>query len=351
MMLKDASAYNIQFLLGYAVLIDTLSFDFYEEGVPWQAYGQFCRHFIAPLLLMSNIDVRMGKISQLFIDGIPLDYASSILQNRGGIFAKLHINLHAKAILRHNHDGHYTDKTKKNSVLSKSAYISLAQGMLDGIEKLTAPNHSTEWGDYYCSNNYTDISNKGKKTIVSNFLDKCEKIRNVWDFGANDGTYSRIALSKGANVVAFDIDSVAVERNYQEVKRKRENLLPLIFDMTTPSPSIGFGNSERLNISERQKPDCVMMLAVIHHLAISNNLPFNLIVDWLSSISNYLIIEFVPKEDSQVKVLLATRIDIFPNYHEIHFEEVFKSKFNLLAKEYIPESKRTLYLFKLSNTD
>ncbi len=79
MSLKDASAYNIQFINGKPTLIDTLSFEIYKEGKPWDAYRQFCQHFLAPLALMARVDVRLGQLLRVFIDGIPLDLASRLL--------------------------------------------------------------------------------------------------------------------------------------------------------------------------------------------------------------------------------------------------------------------------------
>ena len=72
MTLKDASAFNVQFHKGKPVFIDTLSFDHYEEGNPWVAYRQFCCHFLAPLALMANTTADLRRLSELFIDGIPL---------------------------------------------------------------------------------------------------------------------------------------------------------------------------------------------------------------------------------------------------------------------------------------
>jgi hypothetical protein len=346
MILKDASAYNIQFLTGYPVLIDSLSFDFYEEGSPWVAYGQFCRHFIDPLLLMCYVDPRMSKISQLFIDGVPLDLATSLLKNRGGFFSKLHIKYHAKLIAKHDKDGRNEQSNLKKPVLSKKAFNTLTQGLINGIIKLNPKENATEWGEYYSISNYNEAAVKGKEYIVSKFLDKCGTISNVWDFGANDGTFSKIAISKGMNVIAFDSDTRAIEKNYSEVKQNHSKMLPLLFDLTSQSPSLGFANAERLAISERQHPDCIMMLAVIHHLVISNNLPFDLIVNWLAYLCDYLIIEFVPKEDSQVQILLSTRNDIFVDYTQSRFEMAFNAQFKLLEKEFIPDSARSIYLFK-----
>ena len=79
MSLKDASSYNVQFEGTRPVFIDTLSFERYEPGTPWVAYGQFCRHFLAPLTLMSRIDISLNRLLANYIDGIPLDLASGLL--------------------------------------------------------------------------------------------------------------------------------------------------------------------------------------------------------------------------------------------------------------------------------
>lgn len=346
MILKDASAYNIQFINGNPVLIDTLSFEFYEEGTPWGAYGQFCRHFLAPLLLMKEKDLRLNRMLSLFIDGIPLDIAASLLGGRGGFLAKEHIVWHAKSIARHNEDGkiHIGRSSRKVSVTQKQ-HMAIIESLIRGIEGLQLKAVETEWGDYYAHTNYSGEASAEKKEIVGAFINQVQPA-SVWDIGANDGTYSKLALSAGAHVVAFDIDPVAVERNYNEVQRTHSSMLPLVLDVTNPSPGIGFANKERTVIGDRQKPDCILALAVIHHLAISNNLPLDMIAEWFSNLSDQLIIEFVPKEDSQVQILLATRKDIFPNYTTEGFEEVFSRYYVLREKKAIYNSRREIYLWK-----
>ena len=170
----------------------------------------------------------------------------------------------------------------------------------------------------------------------------------TWDFGANDGTYSRLVLlgNDDSFVAAFDIDPVAVERNHSAVRQSGENMLPLLLDLTNPSPSIGFACCERGSLESRQKPDCILMLAVIHHLAISNNLPLGKLAQWMASLCANLIIEFVPKSDSQVKVLLATRDDIFPDYTEAGFQGAFGEWFDVVQKRRVAESERAVYLLK-----
>ena len=357
MSLKDASAYNIQFINSRPKLIDTLSFDMYVE-TPWTAYGQFCRHFFAPLLLMAHVDQRLGKMMQTYIDGIPLDLADCILHGKGGFAAWQHVKLHAKAVNSYGEEGKKADKAVQLT-MKKPILESIINSLIRTIEKLKIKKMITEWGDYYSATNYEGTAAKHKENIVKEYLanitgsfaESTQKNDNflIWDLGANNGRYSRLALEYGINIVAFDIDPVAVGRNYLEERKKRTKMLPLLLDLTCPSPAIGFANSERQTIDGRRKPNAVLMLAVIHHLAISNNLPLEKIAQWLSSLCEYLIIEFVPKEDSQVKILLKTRMDIFPEYTTEGFEAAFNKYFSLCNKIQIEQSQRTLYLFKVIN--
>ncbi len=344
MVLKDASAYNIQFTQNSPKLIDTLSFDFYEEGQPWIAYGQFCRHFLAPLLLMANIDIRLSQLMRIYIDGIPLDLASKLLKRKGGITALQHIHWHAKLSEKHADDGK-KQEVKRIQPIKKSSFIAIIDGLIRAVEGIRLKNIRTEWGNYYSETNYSQEASKRKEEILAIWMKKIEP-QTVWDFGANDGRYSRIAADSGAQVTAFDIDPIAVERNYQQGKKIKTDILPLVLDLTNPSPAIGFANQERSSIEHRQQPDCIMALALIHHLAISNNLPFSMISEWLSRICKYLIIEFVPKEDSQVQTLLRTRKDIFDQYTLEGFKSAFEKDFSLIATEPITGSDRILFLFQ-----
>jgi hypothetical protein len=345
MILKDASAYNIQFIKGKPKLMDTLSFDFYEEGVPWVAYGQFCRHFLAPLFLMAYVDIRLSQFLRIYIDGIPIDMASKLLKGKGGFAAKQHIHWHARAISRHSEDGKTKEKIRKIKI-SKFNYLALIDNLIRLVEGMRVKEAVTEWMDYYNNTNYSETAFKSKESIIANFIEEMN-FSNIWDLGANDGTFARVALNHGVSgVVAFDIDPLAVERNYYNAKRNGENILPLVLDLTNPSPGIGFANRERVPIGMRGKPDCILALALIHHLAISNNLPFDKIAAMFSEQSDNLIIEFVPKEDSQAQVLLATRKDIFLNYNQSEFEAAFKNYYDILRTETVAESQRTIYLFR-----
>ena len=220
--------------------------------------------------------------------------------------------------------------------------------MIRQINKLKRLNVDTEWDKYYDNTNYSDIADKCKVRLVKKYLDNISLSRDdiIWDLGANDGKYSRIA-SNYANVVSFDIDINAVNRNYNLVKNSDEdNILPLILDLTNPTPAIGFGGSERKGINDRAPVRCIMALALIHHIAISNNVPFIEIAVWFSKLCEYLIIEFVPKDDSQVEKLLRTRRDIFDNYNKDSFERSFSKYFKIIKNDSIKGSKRSIYLMR-----
>ncbi len=345
MSLKDGSAYNIQFSDGKPVLIDTLSFERYREGQPWVAYGQFCQHFIAPLALMSYCDIRLGKLMRIFIDGIPLDMASKILPTATWFKFSLlsHIHLHAKS------QGIYADKTvnvKSNHRLSRYSFMALIDNLIATVEKMAWHGYKSEWGNYYDKTNYSSEAFDAKKRLVDELIEHVHPA-SLWDMGANDGIFSRIANSKGISTVSFDIDPVAVERSYQYMLHYKENsFLPLIYDLTNPSPGIGWANKERMDLFERGPVDMVMALALVHHLAISNNLPFEKISKYFSTIGKYLIIEFVPKNDSQVAKLLATREDVFPDYCQEAFEKEFVRYFGIIKSCKVTDSDRIIYLMK-----
>ncbi len=344
MVLKDSSAYNIQFMTGKPVLIDTLSFEKYREGQVWVAYKQFCQHFLAPLALMCYRDIRLNQLFRLFIDGVPLDLASSLLPFPTKFKFSLlsHIHLQAKS------QRHFADKAVDVSgrKMSQLGFRGLIDSLESAIKKLKWRPKGTEWGNYYEDTNYSSDALRQKKQLVAEFLNETSP-KIVWDLGANTGVFSRLASDKGIQTISFDIDPACVEKNYLDSGKNGEtNILPLLLDLTNPSPDIGWENRERMSFIERGPVDTVLALALIHHLAISNNLPFDRIAGFFKRICNSLIIEFVPKSDSQVKRLMVVREDVFPDYTQETFETTFKKYFSIKKSVKISGTERTLYLMK-----
>jgi len=349
--LKDASAFNVQFLDSKPIFIDTLSFDAYEPGRPWVAYKQFCQHFLAPLALMSFTDIELSKLMISHIDGVPLPLASKLLPLRTRLNYSLasHIHLHSRMQQQHGDAAGKDSAIKAKSVrLSEQGLQALMGSLASTVKKLNWKMPKTEWGNYYASTNYSGRAGEEKRALVDSLLGRIpDQLKIIQDFGANTGEFSRIAAKHCELVVSQDIDPVAVELNYREnTTNGPANILPLIQDFSSPSPAIGWGNAERSSFLERSHCDALLVLALIHHLAISNNVPLPNIAKLFSGITKWLVIEFVPKADSQVVRLLATREDIFTDYNQLAFEEAFSKHFSIEKSTNVPESQRVLYLMK-----
>ena len=344
MSLKDASAFNVQFLGGRPIFIDSLSFEAYREGSPWVAYRQFCRHFLAPLAVMSRTDVRLNQLFRPSLEGLPLDLASRLLPWRSRLDPRLLIHIHLHAGAERAYSG--GARASNPRPFSKRAMLGLLDSLGAAIESCRWEPLGTEWAEYYAETNYTDAATARKLELVGRFLDETRP-RTAWDLGANTGRFSRLAADRGASTVAFDVDQACVERNFREVVARGEpNLLPLRLDLTNPSPALGWDHSERSSLLDRGPADTALALALVHHLAIAANVPLGRIAAFFRRACRDLVIEFVPKGDSQVRRLLASRDDVFEDYTRDGFEAAFVEHFAIVRAEPIVESERTLYLMR-----
>jgi hypothetical protein len=349
MILKDATAFNVQFLRGKPVFIDTLSFDFYQDGAPWVAYGQFCRHFLAPLLLMKYVASDLIRLQTIFLDGIPLETASAMLPWTTHLSPqiKLNIHMHAKSLGRHK-EKFATQERPKLALTSQKNIVNSLIGFIDGMRQDTR----TEWGDYYSITNYDDAAFRFKETAVRNWV-KQIGVKRLWDIGGNDGHFSRVVQDDCDLVLCTDIDPVAVDKNYLDCRKQNDQkLIPLVIDYKNPTPGLGFGNEERQSLEARAgrfRPDCVLALALIHHLSISDNCTFEMLAGSFSSYANYLIIEFVHPTDSWAAKLLDSKRDakhLFNFYNKENFEREFSGRFQIIEQVSVPASERTLYLMR-----
>ena len=345
--LKDASAYNVQFRAARPILIDSLSFEPHEDGAPWVAYRQFCEHFLAPLALMAYRDIRLSALLRADPDGIPLDLAKALLpwrtRFRFGLLS--HIHLHANAQRRHAADDDAGEAARKARI-STSRLIALLGNLRGTVAGLKWRPDDTEWSDYADNTSYTDRATTEKARLVGEFVGMAPGTR-VWDLGANTGRYSRIAAETGKQVLAWDIDPAAAERNYRALRAEgRGDILPLVLDLANPSPGIGWAGRERRSLLERADPDIILALALIHHLAISRNVPLPMIIDLFAELAPWAVVEFVPKEDPMVRRLLATRRDVFPDYSLEAFRTAAAARFEIVTETPIDESPRVLFLLR-----
>jgi len=351
MVLKDATAYNVQFCGSKPVFIDLLSFETWKEGAPWQAYRQFCMHFLAPLALCSSLGLWAGNLLRQWIDGIPLSHACAMLPWHTRIRPTLALHLFAHAHMEQRHaDARKSATMAKATRLSRSALLNLTTSLQQSVEALKLPAQTTQWGDYYEDTNYSDRSAAAKLEAVERIAAEHAGGRLAVDLGANTGLYSRALAAHFSQVIAADIDPLAVERHYNRLKCDGPgNILPLVIDLANPSPSLGWSCAERDSFQQRCSADFIMALALIHHLVIAAGIPFRQVAAFLASImapGATLLIEFVPKDDSQVQRLLAAREDIFSDYTLEDFRKAFGTDFSEEGLIALPDSCRTLLCFR-----
>lgn len=348
MVLKDASAYNIQFFEGRPVFIDLLSFERYQPGQPWNAYKQFVSFFLGPLLLMSLRDVRYGLDFRNFLDGFPIDYLAKALPwyTRWSPSLYVHIHLHAAMLRKYEDTRGLKNRHAGSKSVSKKGLGHLIESLLDCVQNIRVPKQTTQWGDYYNDTNYTDSAFSAKKEIVAELTRRVQP-NVVCDLGANRGDFSRIFAQYAQIVLSPDIDPVAVQTNYSITREKKEkNIYPLVIDLCNPSPGIGWENRERQSFLDRARCDLVAGLALIHHLCIGNNLPLEYVAKLFSDLAPVAIVEFVPKGDSQVDRLLSSRADIFSDYTLESCKLAFGRYYGHQESYPVEGTQRTILFFK-----
>ena len=347
MILKDASAFNVQFVGSQPRFIDTLSLETHREESPWSAYGQFCRHFLAPLTLMANVDIRLSSLLRRFIDGIPLDLTSRLLplRSRLSVGTLIHLCLHARSIARHSDTKSKNDKSPVPR-MSRLSLDGLIDSLTHAIDRLHWSPDGTQWADYYDDHSYTEGALSRKRRTVEHMIETFRPDR-VIDLGANTGTFSRIASRHAELTISLDIDPACVERNYRELHPSKDtSVLPLLMDLANPSPGLGWASTERESFRDRSSADLVMALALVHHLAIANNVPLPRIASLLASMGRNVIVEFVPKSDPQVQRLLRGREDVMDDYCQAGFEQAMETELEIVQSIDLKNDGRRLYLLQ-----
>jgi len=356
MTLRDASAFNVQFHGTRPIFIDTLSLGSYTEGQPWAAYRQFCQHFLGPLALMSTVDPSLNQLTRVHLDGVPLALTARLLPARTRLRPGLavHVHLHARTDSRFSAgklEGAAAPATGRG--MSKTAMLALVDSLERTVARLELHPARTLWSTYEEHANYSATAHADKQRLVADWLASLELPRTaaIWDVGANTGVYSRLAANGERTVVSFDFDHAAVERHFRTIAgRESHGILPLIQDLTNPSGGLGWRNRERRSLEERGPADVVMALAICHHLVFTGHIPLADVAALFGAICRHLIVEFVPRADSQVQQMLALRQgDGLPYSREL-FEEAFGRHFDVLRVAEISETVRTLYLMRQKPT-
>lgn len=340
MVLKDATPFNVQFIHSQPVFIDTLSLTAYEAGKPWVAYRQFAECFLGPLLLQRYGHPLANRVFAAYPNGIPLSLLVKWLPARARWSAG--VNLHVFLQEKLTRNAHLARPAKAGSFSAKQ-FETLLRGLQAFVQNMKAPAIKTSWADYYATGILGPAYLAAKEALVKDFASEVGA-QTIIDLGANDGHFCR--LFKDKNIIALDVDGNCINQLYLMAKNEKWPILPLNADLLAPSPAIGWNNEERDSITHRLRADMVLALALVHHLAIGGNVPFDKIAAWLQPMAPNLLIEFVPKEDEKVQLLLQHRNDIFSHYSIGDFKAAFAPFFEISREELIGDTKRILFLMK-----
>jgi len=348
--LKDASAFNITFYQGKAVFIDTLSIEHYTPGDPWRALLQFEMHFFSILLLSQKHGTQYLKTLASEINGKDLKETSKLLGLKSRFHPVIYPNIHLMA----KGDSNKSPKTSKEITpsLSKESQLKILKVLESHISRMTL-SETTEWTEYYNQTNYDQKAFELKKILVNSWSEGINATKAI-DLGGNDGTFARELPSSVLQTLVSDIDQAAIDHCYKtELKStKGTRILPMVCDLMQPSPAIGFANMERESFVKRvQKfqPDLSLALALVHHITLTGNVPFEMSAAFFASLSEHLIIEFPDREDSWVKYILDSKRDarhLFDGYGVSAFAKAYSQFYHIDKQEIIPSTHRTLFLMR-----
>jgi hypothetical protein len=342
--LKDATPYNIQFRGSTPVFIDVGSFGPYEAGEPWLGYRQFCRMFLYPLMLRAHGDVPFQPLLRGSLDGISAPTARQFLRGRRtlapGVLADVALQSRAERSMTGS------DRNVRSELSSAGFNAQIILGNVRRLKKVIGkttwdPGTST-WSDYAdCGHVATQRSPKEA------FVRKVASARRrklVWDLGANDAHFSVAVAGEADTVVAIDGDEETIEGVYRRLRQGGpSNVLPLVMNLADPSPGLGWRGAERAALDGRDKPDLVLMLAVIHHMVIGSNLPLGSVIDWLASLRSDAVFEWVPIDDPMSQRLTANkkRTEVHADYTEEHLRSYLAGRFEIV--EEMPLEGRRLF--------
>lgn len=345
LILKDASAFNVQFVGSHPVFIDVLSFERLRPGMPWAGYNQFCKMFLYPLMLEAYKGVPFQSWLRSELEGLdPKAFARLISARdllRPGVFT--HVWLHAWLQRRMEASRTSVRGKIQGAGLSKQAIANNVRGLRRLLDRLRPAGGASTWSDYAETHSYSPDALRQKEAFVRHAASRARP-RLVWDLGANVGYFSRIAAEEAGFVVAMDADAATVDHLYRDMQADgEEKILPLVMNLANLSPDQGWEGAERRSLPFRGTPDLTLCLALIHHMVIGANLPVESFLNWLAGLRSAVVIEFVGKEDSQTQKLLLNKDDTYDDYNRPFFETCLKRLFAVQETKELAGGTRTLY--------
>jgi len=347
--LSDATAYNVQFRGPEPVFIDHLSFRPYRDGEYWAAHRQFCEEFLNPLLLRAACGIAHNDWYRGRLSGIPVTDLARLLPLKSRFSWNLLTHVILQARFQRSGDNAGAERAMAKRKLPLAGFVRMLEGLHAWIGRLRpAGGQETVWQSYTERSGYDRDSMGRKVAFIEDFV-AVRKPALIWDVGCNVGDFSKAALDAGAGmVVGFDSDQGALERACARARGEALDLLPLYLDVSNPPPNQGWAEVERRGLRARAGADAVLALALVHHLAITGNVPLDRVIEWVIDSAPSGVIEFVPKDDPMVRELLRLRDDVFDDYDAEHFLQQVTERATVVRRETLSPGGRILIAYERS---
>ncbi len=344
--LKDATPYNVLFVGPRPVFVDLLSFEKREPTDPvWLAYAQFVRTFLLPLYMHKSIKLPLNQIFFTRHDGLEIEECLKALRPFSSISYSLIL---LPFLLSKVAPKTLYNRQNKNPDLSSLILRSLMKRTAKQLHALRPKAGISFWSKYMQNKtHYSDEAFLAKEKLLTLFLEE-KRPAKVLDVGCNTGYFSMMAAKCGAEVVAIDYDAEVIDRLWQHALERRLHILPLVVDIARPTPQIGWKNQEYTSFLARAHLhfDMVLMLAVIHHLLVTNRVPIEEIASLSAGLTrDVLVIEYIDPKDPMFMQLVRGRSHLFAAFNMEAFRAAFMRYFTIERTEKINET-RALFLMR-----
>ena len=352
--LKDATPYNVLFKGARPVFVDVLSFEARDSCDPvWLAQGQFLRTFLLPLLANRALHVPLSSVFMTRRDGMePTEVyrmLSPLRRVTPGFLGSVSLPVWLSGRAESHGSAMYRPRRLKSAAQTRFVLTSLIGGLRRKVNRASGSKPGdSHWSDYLRTCSYDERSFQEKSSFVGRFLRESRPAR-VLDVGCNTGHFSRLAASSGAQVVAIDQDAAVVGALWNQAQREELDILPLIVDFARPTPALGWNNEETTSFLARARGhfDAVFMLALIHHLLVSDQIPLAEIMTLAARVtSRYLVVEDVAPDDPQFRRLTRGRDALYRHLTREFFEQTAGESFHILDRQQVESQHRWLYVME-----
>lgn len=349
--LKDATPHNVLFRGSQPVFVDALSFERRQPGdAVWKPCAQFIRTFLLPLLANRRWGLPLSDVFTTHRDGLEPEevYRLCGFWERWNPSVLSLVSIPAWLSRRANPDDAAIYQPRPLADAEKARFIidSVFNRMGRALNALRPPAQaSSAWSDYMGAHSYDDPAFAAKEKFVREALARFKPVR-VLDAGANTGHFSALAAEAGASVVAIDLDPVCVGQIWRRAREKNLDVLALVVNLARPTPALGWRNQESASFLDRATGafDGVLMLALMHHLLVTDGIPLREILALAAQLTTrLLVVEFVAPSDPMFRRLTRGRDALHAGLTKAAFEDACAARFDIVQSLDLPGAERTMY--------